>query len=88
MRYLRAPGSPCARAARRFAGLQYVPPLYVLRAQIPANGSARHLVRGSLCVVRELLCISGGIKIRVQNIGCSAGSAGWGEVVLFCVLLD
>ena len=31
----------------------------------------------------ELLCISGGIKIRVQNIGCSAGSAGWGGVVLF-----
>ena len=50
MRYLRAPGNPCARVARRFAGLLYVPLLYVLRAQIPASGSVRRLVKGSLCV--------------------------------------
>ena len=83
MRYLRTPGNPCAQVARRFAGLLYVPLLYVPRAQIPASGSVRHLVRGSLCVVRELLCISGGLKFAYRILGVVRGVLDGGRLYYF-----
>ena len=48
MRHLRAHGNLCARAVRPFVEQPYVPLLYVLRAQIPASGSVRRQVTGSL----------------------------------------